>query len=109
MSSVLTRTKLVRSWFILTRLGVKFIEIRTHKTFISKSDNLREKSEQRAEGQPRWVLGGRLRQPHVRDEDVRAGVSPQEDGGHPGRGDDGGGRPVPHVSAVSDVRILKEE
>ena len=47
----------------------------------SVTDNLRSEPEQRPEGQPRGELGGGLQHPDVRDEDVRAGVSQEEDGG----------------------------
>ena len=43
--------------------------INTHRV-IPYSDNIREKLEQRADGQPGGQLGGGLRHPHVWDEDV---------------------------------------
>ena len=42
---------------------------------------LRPQSQPRAEGQPRRQLGGGLHHSDERDEDVRAGVSQEEDGG----------------------------
>ena len=49
-------------------------------------DPVRQGPQQRAQGQPGGQLGGGLRHPDGRDEDVRAGVPEEEDGGR------GGGR-----------------